>query len=31
MQHLLVEQHGLGSQSRGEVPWRRVVVLPTRG
>jgi len=31
MQHLLIEQHGLGSQSRGEVPWRRVVVLPTRG
>jgi hypothetical protein len=31
MQHLLVEQHGLGSESRGEVPWRRVIVLPTRG
>jgi hypothetical protein len=31
LQHLVVEQHGLGSQSRGEVPWRRVVVLPTRG
>jgi stage III sporulation protein AA len=31
MQHLLIEQHGLGSQSRGEVPWRRVVVMPTRG
>ena len=31
LQHLIVEQHGLGSQSRGEVPWRRVVVLPTRG
>ena len=31
LQHLLIEQHGLGSQSRGEVPWRRVVVLPTRG
>lgn len=31
LQHLLVEQHGLGSQSRGEVPWRRVVVMPTRG
>jgi stage III sporulation protein SpoIIIAA len=31
LQHLLVEQNGLGSESRGEVPWRRVVVLPTRG
>jgi hypothetical protein len=31
LQHQLIEQHGLGSQSRGEVPWRRVVVLPTRG
>jgi len=31
LQHLLVEQHGLGSHSRGDVPWRRVVVLPTRG
>jgi len=31
MQHQLIEQHGLGSESRGEVPWRRVVVLPTRG
>ena len=31
LQHLIVEQHGLGSQSRGEVPWRRVVVMPTRG
>jgi stage III sporulation protein AA len=31
LQHLLVEQHGLGSQSRGEVPWRRVIVMPTRG
>jgi hypothetical protein len=31
MQHLLVEENGLGSQSRGEVPWRRVIVLPTRG
>jgi stage III sporulation protein AA len=31
LQHLIIEQHGLGSQSRGEVPWRRVVVLPTRG
>jgi hypothetical protein len=31
LQHLLVEQHGLGSESRGEVPWRRVIVLPTRG
>jgi stage III sporulation protein SpoIIIAA len=31
LQHLLIEQRGLGSQSRGEVPWRRVVVLPTRG
>jgi len=31
LQHLLIEQHGLGSESRGEVPWRRVVVLPTRG
>jgi hypothetical protein len=31
LQHLFVEQHGLGSESRGEVPWRRVIVLPTRG
>ena len=31
LQHLLVEQHGLGSESRGEAPWRRVIVLPTRG
>jgi stage III sporulation protein SpoIIIAA len=31
LQHLLIERHGLGSESRGEVPWRRVVVLPTRG
>jgi stage III sporulation protein SpoIIIAA len=31
LQHLMVEQHGLGSESRGEVPWRRVIVLPTRG
>jgi len=31
LQHVVIEQNGLGSQSRGEVPWRRVVVLPTRG
>ena len=31
LQHQMVEQHGLGSESRGEVPWRRVIVLPTRG
>ena len=31
LQHLFIEQHGFGSQSRGDVPWRRVVVLPTRG
>jgi stage III sporulation protein SpoIIIAA len=31
MQHELIGQHGLGSESRGEVPWRRVIVLPTRG
>jgi len=31
LQHQLIEQHGLGSESRGEVPWRRVIVLPTRG
>src|SRR6267143_90043 len=31
LQHLMIEQHGLGSESRGEVPWRRVIVLPTRG
>src|SRR5262249_37704359 len=31
LQHQLVEQHGLGSESRGEAPWRRVIVLPTRG
>jgi stage III sporulation protein SpoIIIAA len=30
-QHMLVEEMGLGSYSRGEMPWRRVVVLPTRG
>ena len=23
LQHQLIEQHGLGSESRGEVPWRR--------
>jgi stage III sporulation protein SpoIIIAA len=31
LQHQLIEEHGLGSESRGEVPWRRVIVLPTRG
>lgn len=31
LQHQVIEQHGLGSESRGEVPWRRVIVLPTRG
>jgi stage III sporulation protein SpoIIIAA len=31
IQHQLIEQRGLGSESRGEVPWRRVIVLPTRG
>jgi stage III sporulation protein SpoIIIAA len=31
LQHQMIEQHGLGSESRGEVPWRRVIVLPTRG
>ena len=31
LQHLSIEEHGLGSESRGEVPWRRVIVLPTRG
>src|SRR5262245_61639995 len=31
LQHQLIEQHGLGSESRGEVPWRRVIVLPTGG
>jgi stage III sporulation protein SpoIIIAA len=31
LQHLLIEQRGLGSESRGEAPWRRVIVLPTRG
>jgi len=31
LQHLIIEQRGLGSESRGEVPWRRVIVLPTRG
>ncbi len=31
IQHLYIEQAGLGSESRGEVPWRRVIVLPTRG
>ena len=31
LQHLVIEQHGLGSESRGEAPWRRVIVLPTRG
>jgi stage III sporulation protein SpoIIIAA len=30
-QHMLIEEMGLGSYSRGEMPWRRVVVLPTRG
>jgi stage III sporulation protein SpoIIIAA len=31
LQHQRIEEHGLGSESRGEVPWRRVIVLPTRG
>jgi stage III sporulation protein SpoIIIAA/predicted RNA-binding protein Jag len=31
LQHQMIEQHGLGSESHGEVPWRRVIVLPTRG
>lgn len=31
LQHMLIEERGLGSESRGEVPWRRVIVLPTRG
>ncbi len=31
LQHQLIEQRGLGSESKGEVPWRRVIVLPTRG
>ena len=31
LQHLLVEKMGLGSESKGEMPWRRVTVLPTRG
>jgi len=31
LQHQMIEEHGLGSESRGEVPWRRVIVLPTRG
>ncbi len=31
LQHMLVEEMGLGSYSRGEMPWRRVIVLPTRG
>ncbi len=31
LQHQFVEERGLGSESRGEVPWRRVIVLPTRG
>ena len=31
LQHMLVEGMGLGSYSRGEMPWRRVIVLPTRG
>ena len=31
LQHMLIEEMGLGSYSRGEMPWRRVVVLPTRG
>ena len=30
-QHMLIGEMGLGSYSRGEMPWRRVVVLPTRG
>ena len=31
LQHMLIEEMGLGSHSTGEMPWRRVVVLPTRG
>ena len=31
VQHQFIEERGLGSESRGEVPWRRVIVLPTRG
>ncbi len=31
LQHMLVEEMGLGSYSRGEMPWRHVIVLPTRG
>jgi len=31
LQHEMIGQNGLGSESRGEVPWRRVIVLPTRG
>jgi stage III sporulation protein SpoIIIAA len=31
LQHMLIEEMGLGSHSKGEKPWRRVVVLPTRG
>lgn len=31
LQHELVEKRGLGSESRGESPWRRVIVMPTRG
>ena len=31
LQHMLVEEMGLGSYSRGEMPWRRVIVLTTRG
>ena len=30
-QHMLIEEMGLGSYSRGDMPWRRVIVLPTRG
>jgi stage III sporulation protein SpoIIIAA len=31
LQHMLVDEMGLGSYSRGDMPWRRVVVIPTRG
>ncbi len=31
LQHLLIEEMGLGSYSKGDAPWRRVIVLPTRG
>ena len=31
LQHMLIEEMGLGSHSTGEMPWRRVVILPTRG